>query len=260
MTLNDAKKINRKAMIFAAGLGTRLAPLTNDCPKALVKLRGKPLLQHVIERLAAEGFTRLTVNVHHFSRQIIDYLNNQLPKLDLDLDSGIMPLNVQCSDETAQLLDTGGGLKKAAALLFAADDSPVLVHNVDILSNAHLAELYAAAGDVDALLLVSDRSTTRYLLFDADMCLVGWQNIQTGEVRTPYADLRPEECHRLAFSGIHVVNKSLTNAMSDWPDKFGIIDFYIRKCAELNIRGYVQPGLQLIDIGKIEVLRKMEEQ
>ena len=108
-----------------------------------------------------------------------------------------------------------------------------------------------------ALVLVSQRQTSRYLLFDDDMRLVGWQNIKTGEVRTPYPDLQPDNCRRLAFSGIHVVSKQLVDNMADWPPKFSIIDFYIANCHNLDIRGYEQPDLQLTDIGKIEVLEAL---
>ena len=249
-----------KAMIFAAGLGTRLAPLTNDRPKALVNLQGKPLLQHVIDRLTGEGFNDLTVNVHHFARQIIDYIQGgPFAKW-----AAANHLHFSISDESEMLLDTGGGLRKAAPLLFANDDAPVLIHNVDIISNARLADLYAALGDADALLLVSQRQTSRYLLFDDDLRLHGWQNISTGEVRPPsLSDSRTFELSNfrsLAFSGIHVVSKRLIDRMADWPPKFSIIDFYIANCQTLNIRGYIQPDLTLTDIGKIDVLRKLNSQ
>ena len=244
----------KKAMIFAAGLGTRLAPLTNDRPKALVELKGRPLLWHVAQRLADEGFRNLTVNVHHFSDQIKDFVSQG----DFAHWASDNNVDICISDESDFLLDTGGGLRKAAAMLFKDDSSPVLIHNVDIMSNAHLGELYNAIGDSDALLLVSQRQTSRYLLFDDRKRLVGWQNIQTGEVKTPYNDLALDTCQRLAFSGIHVVSKHLAETMRDWPDKFSIIDFYIRNCHNLIIRGYVQPDLRLIDIGKIDVLRALE--
>lgn len=244
----------KKAMIFAAGLGTRLAPLTNDRPKALVELKGRPLLWHVAQRLADEGFRNLTVNVHHFSDQIKDFVSQG----DFAHWASDNNVDICISDESDFLLDTGGGLRKAAAMLFKDDSSPVLIHNVDIMSNAHLGELYNAIGDSDALLLVSQRQTSRYLLFDDRKRLVGWQNIQTDEVKTPYNDLALDSCQRLAFSGIHVVGKHLAETMRDWPDKFSIIDFYIHNCHNLIIRGYVQPDLRLTDIGKIDVLRALE--
>lgn len=167
-----------QAMIFAAGLGTRLRPLTDKMPKALVEVDGKPLIEHVIEKLCKSGFTSIVVNVHHFSNQIIDYLNAH--------DFGV---DIRISDETDKLLDTGGGLRKASYLF--NPDEQVLIHNVDILSNADLRTFYEqgplmtnyATGNnmkAAATLLVSWRKTKRYLLFDADMRLVGWTNIETG--------------------------------------------------------------------------------
>lgn len=246
----------KKAMIFAAGLGTRLAPLTDDRPKALVELKGKTLLMRVSETLRAEGFNNLTINVHHFATLMKEYITTGEYADFIQRER----MTVTISDESQNLLDTGGALKKAAPILFGNDDGPVLIHNVDIMSNARLHEVYQSIGDADVLLLVSQRDTARYFLFDDDMRLVGWQNIQTGEVRTPYANLDPEKCKRRAFSGIHIISKRVTDAMQSWPDKFGITDFYIRSCHELNIIGYEQPALQLTDIGKINVLRQLETQ
>ena len=151
-----------QAMIFAAGLGTRLKPLTDTKPKALVEVGGKPLLWHVIHRLRQAGFGRIVINVHHFASQIVDYVHAHD---DFGLD-------IRISNEQETLLDTGGGIRHAAPLFDA--DSPVLIHNVDILSSVDLKQLYEAAGDADAALLVSERTTKRYLLFDADdaLCFV----------------------------------------------------------------------------------------
>lgn len=246
----------KKAMIFAAGLGTRLGPLTADRPKALVCLKGKPLLRHVVERLVGEDFLYITVNVHHFAGQIIDYLQSP----DFVAFARSAGLSIQISDESGALLDTGGGLKKAAPLLFAHNGAPVLLHNVDILSNAQLGSLYSSIGGADALLLVSERQTSRYLLFDSDMRMMGWENIKTGEVRSPFDKSELTHCRRLAFSGIHVVNRSLVDAMADWPDKFPIMDFYIKSCANLNIRGLEDKNLKLVDVGKVDVLRRLESE
>ncbi|MGN1239656.1 MAG: sugar phosphate nucleotidyltransferase [Paludibacteraceae bacterium] len=180
------------AMIFAAGLGTRLKPFTDNHPKALLPLAGKPLLQWQIERLHAAGITDIVVNVHHHAEQIIDYLQSQ--------DFGC---HIRISDERAALLDTGGGLRKAMheALKAGGDapinrdaspcvpgkvsnDSPWLVCNVDILSNIRLPKLIQSHRPEDlATLVVSQRQTQRYLLFDADQRLKGWTNIATGELR-----------------------------------------------------------------------------
>ena len=163
------------ALILAAGLGTRLKPLTDTMPKALVPVNGKPLLLLLIERLKSAGFDNLVINVHHFSNQIIDYLNEQ----------HYLGMNISISDETDKLLDTGGAIKKAATLFH--DDNPFIVHNVDIFHNIDLKKLYDRyAHAADAVLVVSDRDTTRYLLFeDKSNRLVGWINIKTGEVKSP---------------------------------------------------------------------------
>lgn len=248
-----------QAMIFAAGLGTRLKPLTNHMPKAMVSVGGEPLLKRVIDKLKNSGAGHIVVNVHHFASQITDYLKN----------NGNFGMDISISDETEKLLDTGGGIKKAAPLF----DShyPILIHNVDILSNVDLRKFYAEASTPhryddgteaipDALLLVSERKTKRYLLFDDDMRLVGWTNVATGEVRSPYEGLNPSDCRMLAFAGIHAISPSLFKMMDEeFPDKFGIIDFYLKACATHNIRGYLKPDLQLLDVGKPEALQLANE-
>ena len=247
-----------QAMIFAAGLGTRLKPLTDTMPKALVRVGGEPLIKRVIENLARAGVDRIVVNVHHFAGQIIDYLN----------ENNNFGLDIRISDETSGLLETGGGIKKAAPLF--APDAPILIHNVDILSNVDLKKFYIAASvreerrvkseeGVDAVLLVSWRKTKRYLLFDDDMRLVGWTNIETGEVRSPYPELNPKECRMYAFAGIHALSPRLLKMMDQFPDRFGIIDFYLKACATHNIKGYVKDDLKLMDIGKLDTLAQAEE-
>ena len=231
-----------QAMIFAAGMGTRLKPLTDRMPKALVPVAGKPLLQHVMNKLQGAGFDRVVVNVHHFAQQIKDYLQDS---------------NVIISDETDQLLETGGGLKKA--LSFFRVDEPVLIHNVDILSNVDLRSFYDESRGNDATLLVSWRETQRYLLFNDEMRLVGWTNIATGEVKSPYADLQVERCRRYAFSGIHCVSPALQGIMEGWPDRFPIMDFYLQNCHRLNIRGVVKTDLRLMDVGKLDTLQQAEQ-
>ena len=244
-----------QAMIFAAGLGTRLKPLTDTMPKALVKVGGEPLLKRVIQKLAAAGVDRIVVNVHHFASQIIDYLN----------DNGNFGIDIRVSDETEGLLETGGGIKKAAPLF--SPSAPVLIHNVDILSNVDLRAFYQLAacaegtGDAsaDAVLLVSWRKTKRYLLFNDDMRLVGWTNVETGEVKSPYPGLDPAKCRMYAFAGIHALSQRLISAMDCWPDRFGIIDFYLDACASHNIIGYAKEDLKLMDIGKLDTLAQAEQ-
>ena len=229
------------AMIFAAGLGTRLKPLTDSMPKALVPVAGKPLLRHVIDKIKVSGIHNIVVNVHHFAQQIIEYVDGE---------QGVL-----ISDETDLLRDTGGALRHAAALLRGdGGNDYTLVHNVDILSNTDLTAFCANLDGVAARLLVSGRDTQRYLLFDDDMRLVGWTNVQTGEVKTPYEHLDPSRCRKLAFAGIHIISDKLIEEMQSLPERFPIIDFYLSKCREHLIKGYIQPDLRLLDVGKVDTL------
>lgn len=225
-------------MIFAAGLGTRLKPLTDTMPKALVPVDGHPLLWHVVMKLREAGFERVVVNVHHFAGQIIDYLTQH----------DCFGLDIRVSDETSQLLETGGGIKRALTLFDAG--SPVLIHNVDILSNIDLGHLYDVAGS-QTTLVVSERKTKRYLQFDDDMQLVGWKNVETGE-------LKGREGRALAFSGIHVFHPSLIPLMNEWPDRFPIMDFYLKACADACIKGLHIQGLRLMDVGKLDTLHEAD--
>ena len=234
-----------QAMIFAAGLGTRLKPLTDRIPKALVSVGGEPLLKRVIFQLKDAGFTRIVVNVHHFSQQIIDYLR----------ENNNFGMDIRISDESDKLLETGGGIKKAWPLFDQTE--PILIHNVDILSNVNLQKFYQNA-PLAARLLVSERKTKRYLLFDDTMRLVGWTNIETGEVKSPYPGLNPKDYQMYAFSGIHMVAPSLFPLMEDEPDKFPIMDFYLRHCDKVRIEGYVKNDLKLMDVGKQETLKEAE--
>lgn len=229
------------AMIFAAGLGTRLKPLTDRMPKALVPVAGQPLLWHVLNKLQNAGIDNIVVNVHHLAEQIVDYLKDT---------------SVKISDETTMLLETGGGLKKAQSLF--GNGEPILVHNVDILSNLDIKTLLATPL-LDATLVVSERKTKRYLLFDDNMRLVGWTNIETGEVKSPYANLSVGKYKMLAFAGIHVIDQRLFVPMREWGERFSIIDFYLSVCRDYDIRGYIQPDLRLMDVGKIDTLSESDE-
>ena len=235
-----------QAMIFAAGLGTRLKPLTDTMPKALVKVGGQTLLEQVARKLAGAGAERMVVNVHHLAGQIEDFLR----------ESNSLGLDIAISDESARLLDTGGGLKKAQGLF--SSDEPILIPNVDILSNVDLRAFYEQGRQNDATLLVSKRETARYLLFDSDMRLVGWTNVKTGEVRSPYKGMDPGRCTMLAFAGIHAFAPRLFPLMDDFPEKFGIMDFYISVCHKAVIKGVVADGLKLLDVGKVESLAAAE--
>ena len=243
----------RQAMILAAGLGTRLKPLTDTMPKALVPVSGRPLLDINIRRLMEQGYDRFVVNIHHFAQQIIDFVKEQ----------DYAPL-VHFSDETDQLLETGGGLKKAQGLF--RDDQPILIHNVDILDNVNY-DWFARQHqpDEDAVLLVSRRKTKRYLLFDNAMHLMGWKNIETGEIKSPYEYVRRtglsqhgEELNMFAFSGIHSFSPRLFPLMERFPERFPIIDFYLSVCHRAPIVGLVKPDLQLMDVGKLDTLHEAD--
>ena len=236
-----------RAMIFAAGLGTRLKPLTDTMPKALVPVGGKPLLQHLLEKLKVSGFHDIVINVHHFADMIEDWCQ-QHP----------MGMRIWFSDERQQLLETGGGIKHAAPLLRDASDG-FLIHNVDILSNADLHALAEAGRGRAATLLVSERETQRYLLFDDDMRLVGWTNVATGEVRSPYPNLDPQHYRKLAFAGIHYMSPALFVHFDAFPQRFSIIDFYLSVCNCETIYGHVQPDLRLVDVGKLDTLSEAED-
>ena len=249
-------RIETSAMILAAGLGTRLKALTQDKPKALVELNGKPLLQHCIENLIANGFYHIVINVHHFGEQIIDFVKQN--KFDAD---------IEISDERDLLMDTGGGIVKATPLF--KDSKAVLVHNVDIISNVNLGEMsqqFLASGD-DAWLLTQDRETNRKLLFDDENLLVGWMN--KAEQRFKWVDesksaLRPFDKLRaqgpslkeMAFSGLHFFHSDLFAAFEDKPQS--VIDLYLN-LAKTNriISKPIQPDYWF-DLGKPEQLEAAE--
>ena len=232
-----------KAFIFAAGLGTRLKPLTDTRPKALVEVDGKPLLFHILKKLEAAKCTDVVMNIHHFGAQIIAYLKTT---------SFQMPVRI--SDETAQLLNTGGALKGATAL-YKMNEEPILIHNVDILSNLDLRGFYLQHKSQDlATLLVSQRETSRYLLFNDEMHLVGWTNIKTGEVKSPYPYLEVKACKKMAFSGIHTIAPTIFALMTSYPSTFSIIDFYLDQCINHTIKGIEYTDLQLMDVGKLDTL------
>ncbi len=235
-----------KAFILAAGLGTRLRPWTLSHPKALVPVEGVPMLQRVIERLIAEGFNNITVNVHHFAEQIEEFLARH------DFNAEIL-----VSDERESLLDTGGALLKAASMI-CADDEPVLVHNVDILSNAPLRALMAEhkRQGAAATLLTSGRDSSRRLVFDSEGFLKGWHNLSLDTWR-PEGFLATESMTQEAFSGIHVISAALVKEMAacGLGEKFSIIDYYLLKAGEgKDIRHMKAPDLTLLDIGKPDTL------
>lgn len=266
-------------MIFAAGLGTRLKPLTDTLPKALVPLAGKTLLQWQIERLKAAGITDIVVNVHHFPDMIINYLR----------ENDNFGCRIAVSDERDMLLETGGGLRKAKSLLTSSPNSliassPILVCNVDILSNIDIPTLLRAYNpDEMGVVVVSPRDTQRYLLFDHDNRLRGWTNIATGEVRpaslvsslnilppTGEADLQAKPTYQLqrsdlsplAFSGMQVLNPRIFDAMdkvvAEKGDKFSLIDLYLSIAEKEILRAFIPENYRMMDVGKIAQLSEAE--
>lgn len=229
-----------KALIFAAGLGTRLRPLTDTMPKALVPVAGVPMLERVLCKLRDAGLDSFVVNVHHFAEQIERFL----------AEKGNFGVPVAISREEREPLETGGGIRHAAPLL-ASPAGRFLVHNVDILSDLDV-RWFLAQDDPQsfATLLLIDAPADRYLLFDDEMRLVGWTNVRTGEVKSPFLpDFDPSKYRRYSFCGIHIVSEAVFDKMASWPEKFSIIDFYLQQAAENKIRGVLAPDLQLIDIG-----------
>lgn len=237
-----------KAMIFAAGLGTRLRPQTDSMPKALIRVGGRALVDILIEKFVGAGVKEIVVNVHHLGGMVVEHL--------LTAYGGDGRVRIRISDERDCLLDTGGGLRKAAPLL--AGGGPFVVHNVDVLSNVDLKRLYEHGVGKAAGLLVSERSSRRFLLFDDDMRLVGWTCVATGEVRTPFAGLDVKACKRLAFSGIQVFSPGILPYLERMPKCFSIIDFYLSVCKDVPIYGVMQPGFRMLDVGKPSTLQAAE--
>ncbi|MDR2409833.1 MAG: nucleotidyltransferase family protein [Bacteroidales bacterium] len=235
-----------KAIIFAAGLGTRLGHLTKYTPKALVNIGGKTLLERVILKLKQAGVTDIIINVHHFHEQIIDFVNEN--------NFGI---NITFSIEENKLLGTGGGLKHAA--WFFCDGNPFIIHNVDIISDIHLREMYDVhcRKDVIALLAVRNRTTQRYLLFDDENRLCGKENLSTNErIITP--DTSPQTTlHRMAFSGIHIVSPRIFEFMPQGEDVFPITDIYLKIAS--NVHAYQHDYGKWMDMGKIETVTDFQK-
>lgn len=240
-----------KAMIFAAGLGTRLRPFTDNHPKALLPLAGKTLLQFQIEQLRAAHITDIVINVHHFAQQIMDYV----------VANDGFGCHITFSDETNQLLNTGGGLWHAyqSGLL---TDEPILALNVDILSNISLPTLLAAYDMRDkGLLVVSDRPTQRYLCFDENNLLCGWTNISTGEVKSCQQETLADSYRRLAFSGMQLINMPhlvpYMETLAKVNPAFSMIDLYLSMPAR-SFRAYVPNDYRMMDVGKIDQLPQAE--
>jgi len=225
-----------KAIIFAAGLGTRLKPLTDHVPKALVKLNGQPLLWHSIQFLKRWGIEEVVVNVHHFADLIIDYLNEE--------DFGI---TIHISDERDELLDTGGGLLKARNFLDGHE--PFVACNVDVISSVDLKKAieYHDLHNSLATLIVRKRETSRYFMFDENMALSGWKNMETGEEKISndgFSQSKP-----WAFSGIQILSPSIFNLIIE-QGKFSIVPLYLRLAKTHKIMGYPDISNFWLDLGK----------
>jgi len=231
-----------KAMIFAAGLGTRLYPFTLDRPKALVEVAGKTLLQLAIEKVSSYGYNELVINIHHFGSQIIEFLEK----------NNNFGLDIVISDERDQLLETGGGILKAAPYLDG--DEPFLVYNVDVLSDIDLSlfrKYHKERGGL-ATLVVRDRKTARYLAFDEAMQLAGWKNIKTGEV---IASRNMQNAQMLAYSGIQLINPAIFKLITE-TGNFPLIPLYLRLASHHQIIGYNDHSSLWMDLGKPDQLKE----
>lgn len=259
-------------MIFAAGLGTRLKPLTDTLPKALVPVCGKPLIEHVARKLYSAGIGEAVVNIHYFADKVEEWIEQQdwITTSEQCPDVGEKML-FHISDERALLLETGGAVLHARRWLQGC--GRFLIHNVDILSNCDL-KWFASQAREDAIanLLVSERDTTRFLLFDKEtMRLVGWLNTSSGDYHVISPDIIPSECRALAFSGIHILSDRVPELMQQYVDekglpaddingtRFPIMNFYMWAAARYPIYGVVAPDLKFIDVGKLDALKPAEE-
>lgn len=233
-----------KAMILAAGLGSRLKPLTDNSPKVLLKAGPYTLLQFAILKLRSYGYNQLIINVHHHAQMVKDYLAG----------NDNFGCNIEISDETDKLLDTGGGLKKAS--WFFEDGNPFLVYNADIVSNINLNEFMDShiQSQSMASLSVRNRPASRYLLFDSEMNLCGWENPSTAEKRIAR---NSESMQPMAFSGIHAVNPEIFSHMSD--GKFSIIDTYLNLASDHQIKGITDTSNLWADAGKPHSLLEASE-
>ncbi len=234
-----------RAMILAAGLGTRLKPLTDSTPKALIKIKEHTLLELQIKKLKAEGFDRIIINVHHFADKIQRYLE----------ENNFFNCSIEISDESKKILDTGGGLKKASK--FFSDENPFLVYNVDILSNINLKKLmeFHLTSKSIATLAVQNRESSRKFLFDRNNSLCGWMNEKSGEkiiTKQEQSELFP-----FSFGGIQIIDPKIFNYFPD-KDVFSLVEFYLSVAKKEKISGFIHKEDKWMDIGKKENLNQAE--
>jgi N-acetyl-alpha-D-muramate 1-phosphate uridylyltransferase len=235
-----------EAMIFAAGLGTRLKPLTDNYPKALVKVNDKPLLQWNIEALIKAGVNHIVINVHHHASIMFDFIRSlNYPHVKITI-----------SDESDELLDTGGGLKKAANLFQKTE--PIIVQNVDILSGIDYKQMleFHNKNQAIATLAVRYRESSRYLIFNNHNILCGWENIKT-DASIVIRETGSEELKRIAFSGIHILSPEI---FAYFPNQevFSMIDLYLQIGSNKDIHGFDHTSDYWFDIGSMEKLKSAE--
>jgi len=257
-----------KAMIFAAGFGTRLKPLTDTCPKALVKVGDKPMLQHTIEHLKQHGFDEIIINVHYLGNQIIDFINQHTS----------FGIRIEISDETDRILETGGGLLNAQH--FFNDGQPFLVCNADVFTNINLTKFYQyhLTRNAIATLAIRNRKSSRVLLFNEQNRLQGWQNFKNEEMKFPsvfgdsaahyfdahnpiFADKKYniiKQAKQAAFSGYQILSPQIFKHKTR-DGIFSMTDWYIDICFQQTIHGYHHDEDIWIDIGSPEQLQKANE-
>ncbi len=230
------------AILFAAGLGTRLKPFTDNHPKALAVVNGKTLLERNIEYLKSYGIKEFVINVHHFADQIFDFLEK----------NENFGVNIQISDESDEVLETGGGLVKAKDLL---GNQPFLVMNVDILTDLNISELMKFHLENQPLvtLAVSDRKSSRKLLFENNNQLKGWKNLNSGEEIIASEKPLTEK----AFSGIHIIHPEIFEKMPN-SGKFSIMTTYMELMKTEKILGFDHSGGILVDVGRPESVLEAE--
>jgi NDP-sugar pyrophosphorylase family protein len=231
------------AMIFAAGLGTRLRPLTENCPKAMVLLDGKPLLEHIILKIKDYGVERIVVNVHHYADQIISFIE----KNDFGVDIAI-------SDEIGFLLDTGGGLKRAEEYFIPG--KPILIHNVDVLSDFDISNLIRKHIESKALatLLVRSEYGNRAFMSYGNR-LTGWRNSDSLEEKIVNSDFY--KSMPVGFTGIHIVAYELLQKITE-KGAFSVVDVYLRLAKDYFIQTYTDNMSLWMDLGTIDQLNKAQ--
>ena len=258
-------------MIFAAGLGTRLKPLTDTLPKALVPVCGKPLIEHVARKLFSVGIAEAVVNIHYFADKVEQWVGGEEWIVTDKSEKCAGKMLVEVSDERELLLETGGAVLHARRYLEGC--GRFLIHNVDILSNCDIKWFeQQVKEDALASLLVSDRKTTRFLLFEPEsMRLVGWMNTDSGDYSVTSPDILPAECRALAFSGIHILSDRVLALMEEYVKekalpvddvkgtRFPIMSFYMWAAAKQPIYGVIAENLEFIDVGKLDALKPAED-